>query len=49
MSQIALATDSGKITSLWADDAQPTLAAIDAVSGDQPVALSSAYFAFLQL
>ena len=28
--------------SLWADDAQPTLAAIDAVSGDQPVALSSA-------
>lgn len=22
--------------SLWADDAQPTLAAIDAVSGDQP-------------
>lgn len=28
--------------SLWADDAQPTLAAIDAVAGDQPVALSSA-------
>lgn len=28
--------------SLWADDAQPTLAAIDAVTGDQPVALSSA-------
>lgn len=28
--------------SLWADDAQPTLAAIDAVSDDQPVALSSA-------
>ena len=28
--------------SLWADDEQPTLAAIDAVSGDQPVALSSA-------
>ncbi|MBM6700462.1 amidohydrolase [Bifidobacterium pullorum subsp. saeculare] len=28
--------------SLWADDAQPTLAAIDAASGDQPVALSSA-------
>lgn len=28
--------------SLWADDEQPTLAAIDAVTGDQPVALSSA-------
>ena len=28
--------------SLWSDDAQPTLAAIDAVAGDQPVALSSA-------
>ena len=28
--------------SLWADDEQPTLAAIDEVSGDQPVALSSA-------
>lgn len=28
--------------SLWADDAQPTLAAIDAVAGEQPVALSSA-------
>ncbi|NMN01276.1 amidohydrolase [Bifidobacterium sp. DSM 109958] len=28
--------------SLWADDAQPTLAAIDAAAGDQPVALSSA-------
>ena len=28
--------------SLWADDEQPTLAAIDAVAGDQPVALSSA-------
>ncbi len=28
--------------SLWADDAQPTLAAIDAVAGNQPVALSSA-------
>jgi predicted amidohydrolase YtcJ len=28
--------------SLWADDAQPTLAAIDAVTDDQPVALSSA-------
>lgn len=27
--------------SLWSDDAQPTLTAIDAVSGDQPVALSS--------
>ena len=28
--------------SLWADSDQPTLAAIDAVAGDQPVALSSA-------
>lgn len=28
--------------SLWADDEQPTLAAIDAVTGEQPVALSSA-------
>ena len=28
--------------SLWADDEQPTLAAIDAVAGNQPVALSSA-------
>lgn len=28
--------------SLWADDEQPTLAAIDAASGEQPVALSSA-------
>lgn len=28
--------------SLWADDEQPSLAAIDAVTGDQPVALSSA-------
>ncbi|OXN00013.1 amidohydrolase [Bifidobacterium vansinderenii] len=28
--------------SLWSDFEQPTLAAIDAVSGDQPVALSSA-------
>ncbi|WP_404801566.1 amidohydrolase [Bifidobacterium platyrrhinorum] len=28
--------------SLWADDEQPTLAAIDAVAGEQPVALSSA-------
>ena len=28
--------------SLWADDEQPTLAAIDAVAGAQPVALSSA-------
>lgn len=28
--------------SLWADDAQPTLAAIDEVAGEQPVALSSA-------
>lgn len=28
--------------SLWADDQQPTLAAIDAASGEQPVALSSA-------
>ena len=28
--------------SLWSDGEQPTLAAIDAVSGDQPVALSSA-------
>lgn len=28
--------------SLWADDEQPTLAAIDAVTGDQPVTLSSA-------
>ncbi|MBT1178070.1 amidohydrolase [Bifidobacterium callimiconis] len=28
--------------SLWSDSEQPTLAAIDAVSGDQPVALSSA-------
>ncbi|PST45751.1 amidohydrolase [Bifidobacterium callitrichos] len=28
--------------SLWSDDQQPTLAAIDAVTGEQPVALSSA-------
>lgn len=28
--------------SLWSRDEQPTLAAIDAASGDQPVALSSA-------
>lgn len=28
--------------SLWADDAQPTLVSIDAVTGNQPVALSSA-------
>lgn len=28
--------------SLWPDDEQPTLAAIDAVAGEQPVALSSA-------
>ncbi|PLS24029.1 amidohydrolase [Bifidobacterium imperatoris] len=28
--------------SLWSDDEQPTLAAIDAVAGEQPVALSSA-------
>ncbi|WP_125981682.1 amidohydrolase [Bifidobacterium goeldii] len=28
--------------SLWSDSEQPTLAAIDAVTGDQPVALSSA-------
>jgi predicted amidohydrolase YtcJ len=28
--------------SLWSDDEQPTLAAIDAASGEQPVALSSA-------
>lgn len=27
--------------SLWADDEQPTLAAVDAVAGEQPVALSS--------